>query len=938
LLCFSWQKLQGGLPETKAGLYEWFVNTFYDWKREEVEKVTGVEINSSKIKELNKALGELAKAAIDSESSRFRLTEAFIKNNMNPDLFDLADKLNWLNKVGDAAENPLETVYAFYHPSFQEYFAALAINDWRFFLPSSLTELKSYDYPIFDAKWDEVILLWFGREDIEREEKEAFISALINFDDRCGDFSEPINRGFYSFRAYFYAAICLQEFRKCRNSKLIIKQIIEWALIIERLVERDELIEIIQDSICGEARFLLEKTPQDLTEEVLLEFIQTYQSEEWIRWDLAKSLVLISNNMQTQKFAIKEIIDLMNNSECKDMRLASIESLGYLIDDLEELKSINIDDEIKRLIVYALIDLIQDLKCESTCTEAARVLSGIITDDEKNIAILSLTDLMEKAMCEDTTHQAAQSLQEVATDNNSKIFATKQLIDLINKTEDEDILRNIIYSLGVIANNDESRKLALPCLIKLLDELEDEWLDIAIIDSLRQIAVEHSSMQSAIIKSLFLIKASKDNGIVIFAADSLALISTDNDEKMFALSTIINLMKTSNDEDVKSLGAWSLSNIACDSNSRAISVEVLISLIDAYQDNSDLSDVVESLILITEDSNFDSLVLPAISKIIEKTNNDATLELIANRIIRIGSDKESKKFIVSSLIEIINKSEHEYTNWQVIRSLKKIIDDNEIIEFLELELISLLQKTNCQSTLKNIARCLGNVSINIECKNLVISTLNKLFLESNGEDIGGSTLWQLGNLLKDTSSELSQSIVANFSNKLTFDNYKENIVKYKDYYNTVWCCAQNMSYPAFYQAWHLYRNLEGQLMDCEAIQKELDRNTDHPKIRCLVVDIRQLEQERDPNVIAKKLTNKIFNSIGRRIPVVQDVSCLERELLNLKLEPDFEKLAIALYGKSNNEEIDQLCQSLAPIQIRPFTGGQTTQELINQIKAWLSEM
>ncbi|MEA5489216.1 MULTISPECIES: hypothetical protein [Pseudanabaena] len=50
------------------------------------------------------------------------------------------------------------------------------------------------------------------------------------------------------------------------------------------------------------------------------------------------------------------------------------------------------------------------------------------------------------------------------------------------------------------------------------------------------------------------------------------------------------------------------------------------------------------------------------------------------------------------------------------------------------------------------------------------------------------------------------------------------------------------------------------------------------------------------------------------------------------------ELAIALYGKSANEAIAQLCQSLVPIQIRPFTGGQTTQELINQIKAWLSEM
>jgi len=47
---------------------------------------------------------------------------------------------------------------------------------------------------------------------------------------------------------------------------------------------------------------------------------------------------------------------------------------------------------------------------------------------------------------------------------------------------------------------------------------------------------------------------------------------------------------------------------------------------------------------------------------------------------------------------------------------------------------------------------------------------------------------------------------------------------------------------------------------------------------------------------------------------------------------------IALYGKSANEAIAQLCQNLAPIQIRLLTGRQTTEELITQINAWLTEM
>jgi hypothetical protein len=47
-------------------------------------------------------------------------------------------------------------------------------------------------------------------------------------------------------------------------------------------------------------------------------------------------------------------------------------------------------------------------------------------------------------------------------------------------------------------------------------------------------------------------------------------------------------------------------------------------------------------------------------------------------------------------------------------------------------------------------------------------------------------------------------------------------------------------------------------------------------------------------------------------------------------------LAIALYGKSANEAINQLCQSLTDsIPIRPFTGEKTSEQLTNEVKAWL---
>ena len=94
LLCASWQSQEGNLSETKAGLYAQFVEQFYKWKCDRFS------ITDQEKRSLNKALGRLALQDIDTENTRFRLRESFIREAMRDNsLFEKALQLGWLHDL-----------------------------------------------------------------------------------------------------------------------------------------------------------------------------------------------------------------------------------------------------------------------------------------------------------------------------------------------------------------------------------------------------------------------------------------------------------------------------------------------------------------------------------------------------------------------------------------------------------------------------------------------------------------------------------------------------------------------------------------------------------------------------------------------------------------------------------------------------------------------
>lgn len=325
LLCHSWQLRQGDLPETKANLYEWFVDTFYEWNKGKVS----FKLSTSKRKELNHALAELAKEAIDQESSRFRLQEKFINQFLGDthdeeSLFCLALQLGWLNRIGVAAENPLEDVYAFFHPTFQEYFAALAIDDWQYFIDHNPCNISKGVYRIFNRQWKEIFLLWFSRCDLAQSLKQKCIYHLSNFLDNTNNF--------YFYQAVFLLAEAIAEVKYSHELDVILEHLMQWSTdALENqeihLLYSSEYIErksfgIYHDFLGNKAR------------QVLLDLEEVFSHENYKLTSIVRFVKFISFRIQANH---EETFSLFSISEDEIQyieNLANQDSVDSLINEI----------------------------------------------------------------------------------------------------------------------------------------------------------------------------------------------------------------------------------------------------------------------------------------------------------------------------------------------------------------------------------------------------------------------------------------------------------------------------------------------------------------------------------------------------------------------------------------------------------------------------
>jgi len=357
-------------------------------------------------------------------------------------------------------------------------------------------------------------------------------------------------------------------------------------------------------------------------------------------------------------------------------------------------------------------------------------------------------------------------------------FSEEKVEERDKTDENIRLLVQVADSLGKI---DPSNPKVLPVLLKYINPIQDEiqWRQSR--KNLLENGLDFIWYNSAGVGEHLLQEYKR---IRLQAFDRLKKIAPFNPDVIPAL---LNLIKSTQHKDIETC----MLMIEC--------------LGEIGADNTEALAILEQLIEPTQPEDFRRITAESLGKI-SPNHPQAIAELVnltrlaENKYIRrlavrsLGKIGRGNPDAITALKQLVKSTEDEFTIILAAENLRKLEPDNAIaIEKLENlitwtadEKIRRLAAESLEKTFPNHPR--------------VIPELVKLIQST--ED--GNMCWRIVDSLKKNLRKEDQmaQVVTSIKGYLSEESRKNNSRRYRECYKLICHCAQNMTYPDFYHAWH----------------------------------------------------------------------------------------------------------------------------------------
>ncbi|HBK24013.1 MAG TPA: hypothetical protein DDZ60_16405 [Planktothrix sp. UBA10369] len=711
--------------------------------------------------------------------------------------------------MGVAAENPGEKVYAFYHPTFEEYFAALAIKDWDYFLPREHNNqnpqpISGKNYRIFEKQWKEVFLLWLGREDIAITQKEEFLQKLIAFQDNCDNY--------YRFQAHFIAALGVAEFKNFSQAENLLDQLVNYGFGYWE--SNNNKWQSYPYWLRNSARSLLQETDSIYTADALYEKVLEIQA------------IYKYNPQKDEKLGgiVQEVIDSLGQVDPYDSFFVSWLTIFFKKDYKKQIRFLQETllpylTTLKKLAPTTIQDLLNFLErfyrglyeqtTEQLDTEVKKIEDNLSTEFQEGFSRGTSFEEEIECLVESAKNAQLESEQEVF---NGLLLVLEQF------GYRNSIIINFIQNLLTLENIKESGRFRLIKLLEKIDpnyaarsfdeQNDDQISDENLINFINSNPSESEQVQVALKRLNF----NSDDSVAIEILTNL-MGNSQNEELRYdvaekliefdikraeAIATLTELMNQSQDSWIQEETA-KLSIKINPKNFTAVKI-----LVDQYCSKQEVEEDDNCWIQTMEQTDFYNeeelrnylsqypQVIEPLSQILRNSQNEQEKKLVINLLAEVAKNS-SNPIAIKVLTEQLHRITDKENRFIIAIKLGKIDPGNsKAVEVLMT--VSQDQDEDEPNRIYAVKSLIEMGYINLETVNILLSMIRldqkiNFFLKEA--------------LIKICSNQVYPEVI--YTSKYYLSSRKYHFFSLDDdrkIQEVLWNCAQNMSYAEFYQAWH----------------------------------------------------------------------------------------------------------------------------------------